>query len=92
MGVEPIKRERPAHRGAADLRRVRVLREGWQVADPERILVNHQTITDPEHLTAAQALWRERLKLVRQDLEADVEVQYLADYHTALGLDDGGVV
>ena len=43
---------------AADLTRVRILREGRRVADPERIWVKHQAITDPEHLAAAQALRR----------------------------------
>ena len=34
---------------------------------------------------------RQRLKLVRPPVETDVEVRCLADYDTALGLDDGGV-
>jgi hypothetical protein len=65
--------------------------DGRQVADHERIWAKHQTITDSEHLAAAQALRRERLKLVRPALETDVEVRCLADYDTALGVDDGGV-
>jgi transposase len=76
---------------AADLTRVWALCDGRQVADHERIWAKHQTITDPEHLAAAQALRRERLKLVRPALETDVEVRCLADYDTALGVDDGGV-
>jgi transposase len=75
----------------ADLRRVRVVCDGRQVADHDRIWAKHQTLTDPEHLAAAQALRRERLMLVRPPLEAEVETRCLADYDTALGLDDGGV-
>jgi transposase len=76
---------------AADLTRVWALCDGRRVADHERIWAKHQTITDPEHLTAARTLRRERLKLVRPAPEADVEIRCLADYDTALGLDDGGV-
>jgi transposase len=76
---------------AADLTRVWVVCEGRRVADHDRVWAKHQTLTDPEHLAAAQALRRERIQLVRPPLEADVELRCLADYDTALGLDDGGV-
>jgi transposase len=72
----------------ADLDRVRVFCAGQPVADHERIWAQHQTITHPDHLTAAKALRRERLHLVRPPVEAEVEVRCLADYDTALGLDD----
>jgi transposase len=75
----------------ADLSRVRVLCDGRHVADHERIWAKHQTLTDPQHLAAAQALRRERLQLVRPPLETEVETRCLADYDTALGVDDGGV-
>lgn len=76
---------------AADLSRVRVLCDGRCVADHERIWAKHQTITDPQHLAAAQALRQQRLQLVRPPVETDVEVRCLTDYDTAVGLDDGGV-
>jgi len=76
---------------AADLQRMRVLCDGRPVADHERAWAWHQTISDPEHVTAAKALRRARIGLLRPTPEPDVEVRCLADYDTALGLDDGGV-
>lgn len=76
---------------SADLARVRVFCGGRVVADHDRIWAKHQTITDPEHLAAARALRRERLQVVGPPAEPDVEIRRLADYDTALGLDDGGV-
>jgi transposase len=75
----------------ADLDRVRVLCDGRAVADHPRQWAWHQTISDPEHVTAAKALRRSRIGLLRPAPEPEVEIRCLADYDTALGLDDGGV-
>jgi transposase len=80
----------------ADLHRVRVFCAGQLVADHDRIWAKHQTLTDPEHLAAAKTLRRERLHVVRAPVEPQVEIRCLADYDTALGLqedinDKGGV-
>src|SRR5450631_2431549 len=74
---------------AADLARVRVSCDGRLVGDHERIWAKHQTITDPTHLTAARALRRERLELVRPPAQSEVERRDLAVYDTALGTDGG---
>jgi transposase len=74
-----------------DLDRVRAFCDGRLVADHARVWARHQTITDPAHRDAATRLRRERLQLVRPPVEPEVEVRRLADYDTALGLDDGGV-
>jgi transposase len=73
----------------ADLARVRAYCEGQLVADHERIWAKHQTLSTPEHVAAARALRRERIGLVRPAPEPEVEIRCLADYDTALGLDDG---
>lgn len=74
----------------ADLDRVRVVCDGKLVADHQRIWAWHQTISDPDHATAAKVLRRKRIGVVRPaGLPADgleVEVRRLADYDTALGL------
>jgi transposase len=78
----------------ADLARVRVLCDGRLVADHDRLWAKHQTVSDPEHVAAARALRRDRIGLVRPAPEPEVEIRCLADYDTALGLDeepDGGV-
>jgi transposase len=72
----------------ADLARVRAYCEGQLVADHERIWARHQTLSTPEHVAAARALRRERIALVRPTTEPEVEIRCLADYDTALGLDD----
>jgi transposase len=74
-----------------DLDRVRAFCDGRLVADHARVWAKHQTITDPAHRDAATRLRRERLQLVRPPVDPVVEVRRLADYDTALGLDDGGV-
>jgi hypothetical protein len=74
-----------------DLDRVRAFCDGRLVADHARVWAKHQTITDPAHRDAATRLRRERLQLVRPPVEPEVEVRRLADYDTALGLNDGGV-
>jgi hypothetical protein len=73
----------------ADLHRVRVLCEGRTVADHQRVWAWHQTISDPEHVTAARALRRQRAGVLRPASEPQVERRCLADYDTALGLDGG---
>ena len=77
----------------ADLARVRALCDGKMVADHERIWATHQSISDPEHVEAAKTLRRNRIGMLRPAPEPEVEVRCLADYDTALGLDDadGGV-
>lgn len=75
----------------ADLARVRVFCDGRQVADHERVWAKHQTISAPDHLTAARALRRDRLEILRPTREPVVEQRRLTDYDTALGLTDGGV-
>lgn len=77
-----------------DLHRVRALSDGRLVADHERAWAWHQTITDPDHLAAAKALRKERVGALRPVVDLEVEQRCLADYDTALGLDDdthGGV-
>jgi transposase len=74
---------------AAGLERVRAFCDGRVVADHERIWARHQTLTDPAHWAAAQALRRQRLSVVRPPAEPDVQIRCLADYDTALGLDEG---
>jgi transposase len=59
----------------ADLARVRVTCEGRVVADHERIWARHQTITDPAHLAAAQALRSARRLLAPVPGPADAEVE-----------------
>jgi transposase len=72
----------------ADLERVRVFCDGRVVADHDRVWARHQSLTLPEHASAAQRLRRERIGLVRPAAELDVETRRLADYDTALGLTD----
>ncbi len=73
----------------ADLHRVRVFCDGRLVADHERIWAKHQTIHDPEHLTAARTLRRQRLEIVRAPADTDVETRRLSDYDALLGIDGG---
>jgi transposase len=71
---------------SADLDRVRVTCDGSLVADHERVWAKHQTISDPAHLSAAKALRRSRIDLVRPPAETEVEIRSLAAYDTALGI------
>jgi hypothetical protein len=73
----------------ADLERVKVFCDGRTVADHERIWARHQTISDPEHVAAAKLLRHDRIGLVRPAPEPEVEIRCLADYDSALGVDDG---
>ena len=72
----------------ADLDRVRAFCDGRAVADHPRVWARHQTISDPEHVAAARALRRDRIGIVRPAAEPQVEQRCLADYDSALGLDD----
>jgi hypothetical protein len=72
-----------------DLHRVRALCDGRLVADHERAWAWHQTITDPDHLTAAKRLHKERVGTLRPVVDLEVEQRSLADYDTVLGLDGG---
>jgi transposase len=73
----------------ADPARVRVLCEGQVVADHERSWAWHQSITDPVHRAAAQALRRQRVAVLRRPAEPEVQIRALADYDIALGVDGG---
>lgn len=70
-----------------DLERVRVTCEGTLVADHARCWARHQSLTDPVHARAAEALRRQRTRLHLERAEVDVEQRALADYDRALGLD-----
>lgn len=72
----------------ADLVRVRAHCDGQLVADHERLWAKHQTVSAPEHVAAARELRREHIGLLRPARDLEVEVRCLADYDTALGLDD----
>jgi transposase len=72
----------------ADLHRVQVRCDGHPVADHARVWARHQSISDPAHVTAAQALRRARGGLLRPATEPEVQIRCLADYDTALGLDE----
>jgi len=76
----------------ADLHRVQVLCDGRVVADHERLWAKHQTVSDPTHVEAAKLLRRKHLEVARPTAAPEVEVRHLADYDTALGLTDEGVV
>jgi transposase len=80
----------------ADLHRVRARCEGRVVADHDRRWSWHQTISEPEHVTAATVLRRQRVTRLRPVTDPEVQIRRLHDYDTALGLDnvpgvDGGV-
>jgi transposase len=72
----------------ADLHRVRAHCDGALVADHERLWAKHQSVSDPEHVAAARLLRRERIGLLRPVAEPPVEIRALADYDSALGLDN----
>jgi hypothetical protein len=73
----------------ANLHRVKVFCEGKIVADHDRVWAKHQSLHDPVHLSAAKALRRERLEVVRPAAQADVEIRALTDYDVLLGVDGG---
>jgi hypothetical protein len=64
---------------------------GQLVADHERAWSWHQTITDPEHRAAADALRRRRVGGLRPVREPEVEQRSLDVYDAMLGTGgDGG--
>ena len=73
----------------ADLARVRALCDGRLVADHERLWAKHQSVSDPDHVAAADLLRRQHLDANARPTQPEVEVRCLADYDTALGLLDG---
>jgi len=64
-----------------------VLCDGKLVADHERAWARHQTITDPAHLAAAQAMRAARCLLAPVSGPADTEVEHrdLAVYDALCG-------
>jgi hypothetical protein len=64
----------------ADLEQVRVLCSGRLVARHERCWAGGQTITDPDHATAAAALRRNRRLAPVSVAETEVQQRNLADY------------
>jgi len=74
----------------ADLDRVRVFCEGRLVADHPRVWARHQSLTLPEHDTAAKELRRERIDRSLPVAEPEVQTRDLTDYDTALGTGETG--
>jgi transposase len=74
---------------SADLDRVRVWCEGRLVAEHHRVWAQHQTLSDPAHVSAAQQLRQDRFTVLRAHAQAEPEVQVrrLTDYDLMLGLD-----
>jgi hypothetical protein len=80
----------------ADLHRVRAFCDGRLVADHDRLWSWHQTVSHPDHVTAATVLRRQRVTRLHPVADPEVQIRCLHDYDTALGLDaalgvDGGV-
>jgi transposase len=71
-----------------DLARVRAVCDGRTVADHERVWAWHQSISDPGHVAAANALRAQRVGVLRPVATQDVEQRALGDYDTALGIED----
>lgn len=73
----------------ADLDVVSVVCAGRLVAEHPRCWARHQTITDPAHRAAADALRAERASLTadRSDDAEQVQQRSLSDYDAAFGLD-----
>jgi transposase len=65
---------------SADLERVRVLCDGRMVADHPRCWARHQSLTDPAHRAAAEALRAEHRPTWRSGLDQPVEIRSLTDY------------
>jgi transposase len=73
-----------------DLARVHAVCDGRTVADHERVWAWHQSISDPGHVAAANALRAQRVGVLRPVATQDVEQRALADYDTALGTEGPG--
>lgn len=65
---------------SADLQRMRVSCDGHLVADHPRCWARHQSLTDPVHRAAAEALRREHRPTWRTSLDEQVEIRPLTDY------------
>lgn len=72
----------------ADLERVRVTCDGRRVAEHPRCWARHQSITDPEHRRAAEALRAERVGSGRRSDDAEVEIRSLTDYDRLTGSEE----
>jgi transposase len=72
----------------ADLEQVSVFCAGRLVGEHERCWARHQSITDPEHRAAADALRSAHHQRRREPDAEQVQQRALADYDTAFGLDD----
>jgi hypothetical protein len=70
---------------SADLERVKVSCEGRVVADHARSWAHHQSITDPEHVRAAEKLRRDRAAFKPRPGDAEVEIRALSDYDRLSG-------
>ncbi len=66
--------------------RMRVLCEGRQVADHERMWPWHRTISDLEHVAAAKLLLSQRGRVLPTTARTPVQIRCLDDYDTDLGL------
>ena len=73
----------------ADLDQVRVLWDGRVMAEHDRCWARHQTIIDPVHLQAANALRLRRLTVLPPSAQTQVEQRALTDYDDAFGLGEG---
>jgi hypothetical protein len=69
----------------AGLDRVQAFRGGQLVAGHERSWAWHQSCTGPAHRSAAVALRRQRVAVLRRPAGPEVQVRALAGYDTALG-------
>jgi transposase len=72
---------------SADLDTVTVSCAGRQVARHARCWARHQSITDPEHLSAATALRHDLATSIPRQACTDVETRALSAYDAAFGLD-----
>lgn len=71
------RRDRATDRGQCRPGPGRDFRGGRLIVDEGRIWAKHQTISDPQHVTAARMLRRERLEIVRPAAEPAVEQRCL---------------
>jgi transposase len=71
-----------------DLHRIRAFQGGRPVAEHVRVWAKHQTVTDPAHRAAADALRHNRMSVVRPPMEAPVQQRELSDYDRLLGITD----
>jgi hypothetical protein len=72
----------------ADLDRVRVFCQGRPVAVHERCWARGQTITDPLHRDAAQALRKAHRSAPRPQAETEVQQRNLTDYDRVVGVEE----